>query len=223
MGAKRAYKKRKYTKKAVSIPKRPSRLSYPGICPDVMCVQLKYNRAGAFTGAAPQSNVFRGNSVFDPDYSGVGAQPRGFDQWKTLYRRYRVIASKVTARGGTIAASNASGIVVTALNTNTVIGNPVDALESNFAECSKVGTSQGDSSMTVTNYKSTATVRGGPKDLVQYESDLSALVSANPAQQWYWHVLLYNADGTTGTVDSNINVEIIYYVEFYDRETLSQS
>ena len=117
-------KKRKYTKKKSVIPRSPSRLSYPGVCPDVMQVQLTYSRSGAFTGAAPRSNVFRGNSCFDPDFSGVGAQPRGFDQWKAFYRRYRVIASKCTARGGTVAASNASGLVVTALNTNTVIGNP---------------------------------------------------------------------------------------------------
>lgn len=223
MPYKKGSKKRKYTKKAVSIPRSPSRLHYPGVCPDVMSVQLKYSRNGAFTGTGQASNVFRGNSCFDPDFTGIGSQPRGFDQWKLFYRRYRVIASKCTARASTIAANNSTGLVITALNTNTVLTSPIDALESNHAKASKVTSSAGTSDMMVSNYKSTASVRGGPYDIVQYETDLSALTSTNPLQQWYWHVTAYNADGSTGSIDTNVNVEIIFYVEFFDRETLTQS
>lgn len=35
------------------------------------------------------------NSVYDPYQSGVGHQPRYFDEWATLYKRYAVIRSKV--------------------------------------------------------------------------------------------------------------------------------
>lgn len=37
-------------------------------------------------------NTFRANSLFDPDFTGVGAQPLGFDQWSALYSTYRVIS-----------------------------------------------------------------------------------------------------------------------------------
>lgn len=48
-------------------------------------------------------NTFRANSLFDPDFTGVGAQPLGFDQWSTLYSTYRVISCKyeVTFSNGT--------------------------------------------------------------------------------------------------------------------------
>lgn len=39
--------------------------------------------------------TFRLNSLFDPDYSYTGHQPRGFDQLALLYHRYRVNAVKV--------------------------------------------------------------------------------------------------------------------------------
>lgn len=38
---------------------------------------------------------FRLNSLFDPDFTGTGAQPTGFDQWMALYDRYRVLATEI--------------------------------------------------------------------------------------------------------------------------------
>lgn len=39
---------------------------------------------------------YRANSLFDPDYTGVGHQPYGFDQWATLFNHYVVLGSKIT-------------------------------------------------------------------------------------------------------------------------------
>jgi hypothetical protein len=44
----------------------------------------------------PNSYLFVGNSVFDPDFSGTGSQPLGFDQLAGLYSRYRVLGSTIT-------------------------------------------------------------------------------------------------------------------------------
>lgn len=40
--------------------------------------------------------VYRANSLFDPDYTGVGHQPYGFDQLMTWFDHYTVIGSKIT-------------------------------------------------------------------------------------------------------------------------------
>lgn len=223
-GKKKSYgKKRKYTKKKMVIPRNPGRLHCTGVCPDVMSVQLHYSRNGSLTGASPQSRVFRGNSCFDPDFTGVGSQPLGFDQWSQFYRRYRVIASKIVVSSVT-KSTEGTRIAVAPLNTNTVITLPTTLQESNYCKQSRTtGLSTGSSTSSVTNYISTAAIRGGPFDIVQYEADLSALISTNPTQQWYWHVMNYNVDGSITNIDTNINVDICYYVEFYDRETLSQS
>jgi len=39
--------------------------------------------------------VYRGNSLFDPDYSSGGHQPSGYNFWKQAYDRYRVFASRI--------------------------------------------------------------------------------------------------------------------------------
>lgn len=45
----------------------------------------------------PGVHVFRANSLFDPDFSATGHQPRGFDEVISLYQHYTVIHSKCTA------------------------------------------------------------------------------------------------------------------------------
>jgi len=39
----------------------------------------------------PESRLFRLNSLYDPNFSGVGHQPLAFDQWAAFYEYYTVI------------------------------------------------------------------------------------------------------------------------------------
>lgn len=49
-------------------------------------------------GGAATSYVFRSNSIFDPDATGVGHQPLGHDQWSQFYSTYTVIGSKMMCK-----------------------------------------------------------------------------------------------------------------------------
>jgi len=46
-------------------------------------------------GGIPVEYIFRGNSLYDPDYTGVGGQPYGHDQWSTIYASYIVLRSRI--------------------------------------------------------------------------------------------------------------------------------
>lgn len=64
--------------------------------PDVTSIKFVYSDFRSITSSASQGEyVYRLNSVFDPDSTGVGGQPDGFDLWKTLYSQYRVVACDV--------------------------------------------------------------------------------------------------------------------------------
>ena len=64
--------------------------------PDKLECVLRYNTtykfAGAITGTA---QVWRMNSLFDPDLTGTGHQPQQFDQLSAVYSQYCVVASQV--------------------------------------------------------------------------------------------------------------------------------
>ena len=59
--------------------------------PNAIQVVLPYGHSGVQTTTSGRyTQTFRGNGLYDPDYSGVGHQPRGFDQWANLYQAYYV-------------------------------------------------------------------------------------------------------------------------------------
>lgn len=55
-------------------------------------VTLRYAESGTAVGIAggSASYVYRANGLFDPNATGIGHQPRGFDQLMTLYDHYLV-------------------------------------------------------------------------------------------------------------------------------------
>lgn len=42
--------------------------------------------------------VYRANSIHDPDFSGLGHQPLGHDQWEQYYNHYVVLGSKINVK-----------------------------------------------------------------------------------------------------------------------------
>ena len=96
---------------------------------DKMKVTFRYasriiiNPAAAGNGV----HVFSANGMYDPDLTGVGHQPRGFDEVMPLYDHYTVIGSKCT-----VAACNLStggGILGIALKDSTTTKTANDYLE----------------------------------------------------------------------------------------------
>jgi hypothetical protein len=46
-------------------------------------------------GVTPNAYAFTGNGLYDPDISGTGHQPMGFDQLSTFFQHYTVLGSRV--------------------------------------------------------------------------------------------------------------------------------
>jgi len=67
------------------------------------------------TPGALTSLKWRANSVFDPDFTNVGHQPMGYDQWALFYNHYVVLGSKISI-GLTGVAAAADGAVVSNLS-----------------------------------------------------------------------------------------------------------
>jgi len=76
---------------------------------------------GAAVGAL-NTWMFRANDLFDPDYSGTGHQPMGFDQLMSWYNHFCVVRSRIVCTFRNIGTTSAYGAIrVDASNTALIV------------------------------------------------------------------------------------------------------
>lgn len=75
-----------------------SYLKYYDPFPAVSYATMRYSTSISLnpTIGTPANWLFRANSLFDPDYSGTGHQPYGFDIYALIYDYYEVMDSVIT-------------------------------------------------------------------------------------------------------------------------------
>jgi len=185
---------------------------------DRLRVKLRYvSYLVGTTSVTAAYNIFNGNNLFDPDRTGVGHQPRGFDQYATQYRNYCVYASriKITTFNGE-AGSNLITVITPA---KPAAATPIDAtvdLAIERRESKWTSTVFGGRPTVLSNYATTAAMHGESKKTIAINPDFSAPTSGAPPNQWSWIVQVQ--DCTLGTsCDFTIYAEITYYCEFFDR------
>lgn len=228
MAYKKNYRKRAgkkhYKKKGRKQPSRSKtelvRIKTPAsIVPDRMRVKLEYNQLVPTSGAAPAwQYIFRGNSMYDPDYAIGGGQPVGFDQMKTLYNRYEVSASSIIVKVlncGTTTGSYTRVAVYPSLSTGTLA---MDAAIANpYSTHKLISANAGMNEATLRNYISTKKIFG---EMTLVDDDYSALVAVNPVNTWYWQINAESIDKTTNLANNFYDVLITYYVDFSERVPL---
>jgi hypothetical protein len=195
-----------------------------------MRVVLGFSRRTSFTTTAGSTatQVFAGNGLFDPDITGAGAQPLGYDQWSAFYARYRCLASAIEVNLTTPSIStNNQGImnvVVVPSTSASVFSDLESASASPYAKLRTVNGLSGGAGpfRPIASSMETDVIMGVPKAAVMSDDTIEAAVSSNPANPWYWHILAANTDGASG-VTAYLDVKIYYLVDFFDRSLLSQS
>lgn len=190
----------------------------PSGIPDKLMVRLVYSQQLSLTANGINRYVFRGNSVFDPDFTGVGHQPRFFDQYSPLYERYRVHASKINLKIINVDSSVCGlGLIPLTASTSTEIGTITDCQEAPYMKFRWLQGQINQQLVTINSFMKTSAIRGeSDKD-----DDYSAPVTGNPARQWFWHIIAAQSDDSQPTI--NMAVKLTYYVEFLRRKLVIQS
>lgn len=200
--------------------------------PDKLVTSLRYVDTFNLTGAAGAigANVFRMNSLFDPDFTGLGHQPYFYDQLcgatgNAPYNKYRVIGSKMTVRfaisnAPSLAAANV-GPVVVGITTNTSGGLYASSVSALMESTNTPYTILEDKSGG-NNVKTLSVTFVPSRDLGMDVGDdtLAAGYSGNPSSTFYgipWKV------DTTGNATVIAFVEIDFRVEFFNRNEVAQS
>lgn len=188
--------------------------------PKGLFVKLKYSSEW-LTGLTNQYN-FSGNALYDPDLSGAGQQPMGFDEYWSFYNQYRVTASKISlyiVQGVTTEVGGPPSSVTLLPATSTTMGTLTQCEAMPYAKSRTLGNYTGNrDAIQLDHFARTTDVFGGALDK---DSTLSAVYYAYPATQWYWIVAFNTADGSTK--DLHFKVLITYHVEFWEPRNLAMS
>jgi len=93
-------KRRTYKKRSRKMTKKYSKKKLPlGGFPKSHMVRLRYVTECVITcSGLSKSYNFRANGMFDPDKTGIGHQPKAFDQWMLIYNHYNVVGSKINCK-----------------------------------------------------------------------------------------------------------------------------
>lgn len=151
--------------------------------------------------------VISANGLYDPDLSGVGHQPTGFDQIMAMFNHYTVTGAKITATFCNTDDGNSSRVGIALLDSLSVLTDYRRYLESGNCAFSALAEKGGDDKVTLTNVSSTRKFLSvtNPTD----DNTLSGTAAANPSEGIFFH--LFAAPGNTADA---LTVQCHYVVEY---------
>lgn len=162
--------------------------------------------------------VFSGNGLYDPNITGTGHQPRGFDQLMAMYDHYVVVGSKCNVK---LAPSNQTpAICCLAVQDGTGVSSDINNyLEHRLSRYTSTGSDMSSRSLTIAS--SPRTYLGRSK--VLSDPELKGTASANPTEGYYFVVATEATDnaGDPGVFSCVATIE--YSVVFIEPKRMTQS
>lgn len=169
-------------------------------------------------------HVFSGNAPFDPDETGVGVQPYGWDEcFPSFFQRYKSHSSCISIYAASAEtftdAPHLRFVVVPYYQTVLPQLDFADVMRMPGARAG-VWNANAAHPCKLKSYMSTKRLVG---PTLARDDETQALYNTTPNMEWYWHVLMYTTGWTTPTIDAIFDVKIRYYVECSVATELNES
>lgn len=206
-------------------PQRNQITKVRGPVADQAFVQLEYNSQLDFTpvtAAFNSINVWRANSIFDPDFTGAGDQPLYYDQYAALYGQYQVLACRFDHTVCTI--DNGGSPSIPAFVSSAFTDVDPTGLNNEHISSLKFGQDHGIVTAATPLYISTyITMKQlhGYKDITQVDN-LIAAIGGNPADPSF-HILSIRTSASLGTDTYYVKTKITYYVKLFSLLNVAES
>lgn len=193
--------------------------------PYKFAARLKYQQSITLNpGAVGASavHVFNANSLYDPDLTTTGHQPRGFDNLMAMYDHYTVIGAKIKAEfTGTNLQTNNLNCFITLKDIPGVSADPNDYLEAYNTTHGVLIQTTGTSGL-VKLTKGFSPRKFFHRTKVLTDQTARGTASSSPSEDALWHVgaaPIFPVDA--GAI--NVNIYIEYLAVFTERRVLAQS
>lgn len=224
MPYKRKYKKRTYRKKRKPRKRKALVSNYvPSGMPTQRVAKLRYVEQITLqsTLGLLASYVFSANDLFDPNHTGIGHQPMGFDQWAVLFNHYTVLGSRCQAR----VAFQANNVSTSMCGMYLTDGKLAPYNDSDQFQEARKGTtklmSSGQSQAVRISQNYSAKRFHNVTDVKDNIARLGAPVGSSPTEEAFFNIWCQTKDGATKNF--TFIVEIDYIVSFSEPKDLSQS
>lgn len=173
--------------------------------PNKMSATLRYSQNISLnpTSILSVAHVFRAASIFDPDFTGVGHQPYGHDQYQNIFQFYRVVKSVITVTSASTGGNNVIGVAMRA--TPTVITDPEVIREVKGTRFTPLSNTSDPYKIQMTHLITE----------VDDESQSTAQFGTNPTQNNYFHVWAA-PNGSADPAELALCVDIVYHVEMWE-------
>lgn len=193
------------------------------LVPTAFRTTMMYHSINGLAEAAVATGAYYTYSLtdlFDPDKTGVGSQPTGYDQWSQMYSRFRVTATELTLNFVNRAATPclAGYFVHTSLApTSSVQAWPIQR----YADGRFIQSNTGGPSTTTFRFsRNIWDLLSLTKDQYMDELDFSQVSGAGPVKTVYLSLYVV---GQGASASVNIDARIKYHVELSDPVSLGMS
>jgi len=163
--------------------------------------------------------VFSANGVYDPNITGTGHQPLGFDTMMLYYEHYTVVGSRITVTGAGNGTQPATFAICLAPDTTSlalpeVVENGLIVMKTidgraTYGSGERIG--HLSLSCDVAKYFG----RKSKADLID-DAQMAGTVAAQPGEQVYFVVLAWGFSGFTDNSAVNLTAIIEYDVVFWE-------
>lgn len=169
-------------------------------------------------------HTFSSNGLFDPNITGVGHQPRGFDQLMAAYLKYTVLGSKITITQTNYVANPGYVYLTHSSSTNPLSteSNDNSAFESAFLVKKPVLCADTTGGQRKFRTSGQVALKKYFKTNIMDEDDYSGDASNNPNDQGYWGLYVQNTNGNDPDT-LTFSVQIEYITVFRNPQTIVKS
>lgn len=168
------------------------------------------------------THLFSANGIYDPDITGLGHQPYGYDQMAAYFNHYVVIGSKITVNWmnepGSAVSENPSVVGVYLSDQTTVpYGNVNSFVEAKRGQFKNVQWMF----MPTTTGRYSAKKFFNIKDVKDNVLRIGANNGTQPTDQAYYQVILQALGGSNASMTARVTID--YIVEWSEPRSLATS
>lgn len=171
-------------------------------------------------GGLTNARVFSANGLFDPDITGVGHQPNGFDQLAVLFDHYQVLSARVTITAVNGDSSSAQLVGIALLDNATVLNDYRSYMEGRHVVGRVIphaGTSAIDNVQTKTmSFKYSQRSFFGTKKI---DDQFEGSNASNPEEGAFFHIFAGPINSSADAAAVRFQLDISYLALWYEPKT----